>query len=149
MSSDRAAARHPWVLARRASTGSLLLLLTLVLGNAEIGSAQAVTAAPVMVGDGPELDACGSVGVVSGLDPKGANALSVRSGPGLSHARLDIVSSGQTLWICGRREGWYAVVYPLDDEDCGVSTPIDPAAPYAGPCRKGWVFEDYVTVVAG
>ena len=104
---------------------------------------------PVMVGDGPDVDACGSVAVVSGLDPNGANALSVRSGPGLGYARVDTLSSGQRLWVCGQEARWYAVVYPRVDENCGVSTPIDPAAPYAGPCRQGWVYDAYVTLISG
>jgi hypothetical protein len=119
------------------------------LAHVDVGLAQAVTRVPVVVGDGPELDACGSVGMVSGLDPEGTKALSVRSGPGLHYTRVDTVASGQTLWICGQEAGWYAVVYPRGNEDCGVSVPIDPPAPYTGPCRQGWVFDAYVTVIAG
>jgi hypothetical protein len=149
MSSDATTPRRAGFLACGAVIGAALSVLAAVPVCAGPASEAPGAAAPVIVGDGPDLDACGSVAVVSGLDPNGASALSVRSGPGLGHERVDIVSSGQQLWICGRQDRWYAVVYPRGDEDCGVSAPINPAAPYAGPCRQGWVFDAYVTIIAG
>jgi hypothetical protein len=133
----------------RAVFGSALLLLVVAPVVAQIAPEPTGADVPVMVGDGSEMDACGSLAVVSGLDPNGANALSVRSGPGLGYARIATVLPGQTLWICGQEDRWYAVVYPKEDEDCGVSIPIDPKIAYAGPCLMGWVFEEFVTLVAG
>lgn len=104
---------------------------------------------PVIVGAGPAEDACGSVGVVSGLAPGGSNKLSVRSGPGTHYQRVDLVSTAQVLFICEQEGSWHAVVYTKSAIECGVSTPVDPAVEYGGPCRFGWVFSDYVELIAG
>jgi uncharacterized protein YraI len=137
------------------AVGTALLTLTVLMAltapsvRAQDSSAHALADVPVVVGQGPDTDACGSVAQVSGLDPKGANLLSVRSGPGVRHRRVDRVPTGQMIWVCGRQDRWLAVVYSSTGGGCGVSTPVDPPQVYTGACRQGWVFEAYVTLVGG
>jgi len=110
-----------------------------------VAAAQSPDPVPVTVGGSPDGDACPTLGRVSGLNPDGDNFLAVRTGYG----RVDRVTTGQLLWICGTRGGWHAVVYSRKGGDCGVSTPVDSAQPYDGPCRSGWVYSNYVIAVAG
>ncbi len=153
MSSERCG--RQWARLHGSVVGAALLALTVLTAltapsaHAQEPSAYPLADVPVVVGEGPDMDACGSVAMVSGLDPKGANLLSVRWGPGVQHRRVDLVPTGQLRWICGRQDRWHAVVYSRTDEDCGVSTPIDPPRAYEGPCRRGWVFDAYVTLVGG
>jgi len=128
----------------------MILWAVLSLIAAPVLNAQTVAPLkPVVVGAGPAEDACGSVGVVSGLDPEGSNILSVRSGPGTDYQRVDFVTTAQVLFICEQDGRWHAVVYTDSAMDCGVSTPVDPAIPYSGPCRSGWVFSAFVKLIAG
>ena len=58
---------------------------------------------PVMVGGEADLDACDAVGTVSGLKPTRGNTLSVRSGPGREHNRIDGLAPGTRVWLCDRK----------------------------------------------
>lgn len=105
---------------------------------------------PIMLGADGDLDACGSVGVIVGLDPKGDGFLSVRSGPaGKPYREIDRLYNGNPVYICGEKGKWLAVVYPADGRDCGVSSPWPKRLPYTGPCRYGWVHSRYVRLTAG
>jgi len=118
----------------------------LLAGLLAIAAAPA-RAEPVYVGGEADYDACGSVGEVRGLNPNGDNFLAVRSGPGSKNKMLDKVFTGQSLYVCDEKGGWYGVVYGRGD--CGVSSPIDMREPYSGPCRSGWVSARFVEIVAG
>jgi hypothetical protein len=108
------------------------------------------SAVPVIVGQDPGYDACGTVGVVRGLNPQGGDGfLAVRAGPGSNYAMLDKVFNGYLLNICDDRGQWLGVVYSHETQDCGVGTPWPRAAAYTGPCFSGWVFRKYVTDYAG
>jgi hypothetical protein len=110
---------------------------------------------PVMIGgnsDDGQLDACASLGAVSGLDPKGDRFLAVRSGPGTRYLLLDKLLEGQKVFACSvspdRR--WYGVVYTRSsDEDCGITSPVSPPQPYSGKCDSGWVNARWVKIIAG
>ena len=104
---------------------------------------------PVIIGGDASYDACGSNGVVIGLDPNGDGFLAVKSGPGLSYPRIDKLYNGEQINICGETDSWFAVVYTRARRDCNVSTPWPIRLPYTGPCRSGWVFKRYVQVTAG
>ncbi len=104
---------------------------------------------PVIAGQIHGYDACGSVGVVRGLDPRGDGFLAVRAGPGSNYAKLDEVYADQLLNVCDDRGKWLGVVYSHETEDCGVSTPWPRPAAYTGPCRSGWVYRTYVKDFAG
>jgi len=104
---------------------------------------------PVIAGQIHGYDACGLVGVVRGLDPRGDGFLAVRAGPGSTYAKVDEVYADQLLNVCDDRGKWLGVVYSHESEDCGVSTPWPRPAAYTGPCRSGWVYRTYVKDFAG
>jgi hypothetical protein len=108
---------------------------------------------PVMVGGEAEMDACASIGVVSGFKPGGDGFLAVRAGTSASYKLLDKLLEGQHVFICGSSSDgkWYGVVYSQGSEyvDCGVSSPISPAQPYNGLCKSGWVSKHWIKQVAG
>lgn len=109
----------------------------------------AAFAQPVMVGGEPSLDACGSTGVVAGLNPAGDGFLAVRSGPGTGHSIQDKIRNGQGVIFCDQRGSWVGIVYSKKGTSCGVSSPIARRQPYRGPCRSGWVHEKYLKLLAG
>ena len=104
---------------------------------------------PVIAGQDPGYDACGTVGVVRGLNPRGDGFLAVRAGPSSNYAMLDKVYNGYLLNICDQSGSWLGVVYSHETMDCGVSTPWPRAAAYRGPCSWGWVHRKYVGDYAG
>ena len=104
---------------------------------------------PVIAGQHAGLDACGTIGVVRGLDPMGDGFLAVRAGPASGHAMLDKAYNGYLLNICDERGKWLGVVYSHETEDCGVSTPWPRPGAYQGPCLSGWVYRNYVKDFAG
>ena len=75
---------------------------------------------PVIAGQEPDYDACGSQGVVRGLDPHGDGFLAVRAGPGSGYAMIDKVYNGYILNLCDQRGQWLGVVYSHETMDCGV-----------------------------
>jgi len=89
-----------------------------------------------------------AAGKVIGLDPRGDNFLSVRSGPGGQPFReLDRLFSAETVYVCGRTAAWYAVVYPATRkflQDCDI---VGQGRAYEGSCRHGWVYSRYVKVL--
>lgn len=107
----------------------------------------------VIVGrDGGDLDACGAVGRVANLDPRGDNFLSVRSAPSAKAPEKARIRSGQLLNLCDEEGDWIGVVYRLEGDgavDCGTATPSAYVGAYRGPCRYGWVNRRYVELVAG
>lgn len=122
----------------------------LALAFAQAAVAQG-TEVPVTVGgDGPDFDACGGLGRVVGLNPRGDNFLAVRVGPSTRFTKVDEVYTDYALYLCETRGEWYGVVYHRSGKpaDCGVSTPRR-RQPYSGPCRSGWVHGSYVEVIAG
>lgn len=104
---------------------------------------------PVIAGQHSGYDACGSQGVVRGLNPQGDGFLAVRAGPGPGYAMLDKVYNGYLLAICDERGKWLGVVYSHETKDCGVSSPWPQARPYTGPCLSGWVHRNFVGDFAG
>lgn len=109
---------------------------------------------PVRIGthEQPDLDACLSIGEVSGLKPGGDGFLAVRSGPGTKYALTDKLVAGRRFHLCDEKAGgeWLGIVYSDDDDtDCGVSSPIESPRDYRGECKSGWVNKRWVRVVAG
>lgn len=99
----------------------------------------------VTVGGDESRNGCPGSGLVAGLSKAGT--LSVRSGPGTASARVHSLGNGSKVFMCdwSADGGWVGVVYPgTPGADCGVSRPITPAQPYAGPCRSGWVSAKYL-----
>ncbi|MFT3808086.1 hypothetical protein [Arenimonas sp.] len=109
---------------------------------------------PVRIGthEQPDLDACLSVGEVSGLKPSGDGFLAVRRGPGTHYAIADKLTAGRRFHLCDWKEegGWHGIVYSPDGSlDCGVSSPVASPRVYSGKCKSGWVNRRWVKVVAG
>jgi len=107
----------------------------------------------VMTGqDGPEFDACGGWGEVSGLNPDGDNFLSVRSRPEAGSTELDRLGPGAGVTMCETAPGFIGIVYRGEgqkDLDCAINSGLEAPEPYTGPCRSGWVSDNYVTLLAG
>ena len=103
---------------------------------------------PVIAGQIHGYDACGLVGVVRGLDPRGDGFLAVRAGPGSTFDKIDEVYDDQLLNVCDDRGKWLGVVY---SHETGLRrfTPWPRPAAYTGPCRSGWVYRTYVKDFAG
>jgi hypothetical protein len=111
----------------------------------------AVGTVPVIAGKAPDLDACMTLGKVSGLDPQDDGFLAVRTGPGEGHQLVDKLTEGRQVYICDDRGTWLGIVYsnePVDD-GCGVTSPWPAPGPYTGPCRSGWVAARWIKDVAG
>lgn len=107
---------------------------------------------PVIAGQNAGYDACGTVGVVRGLDPNGDGFLAVRAGPASNYAKLDELNNGNLVYICdqsGKGGNWLGVVYTRGNADCGVGTPWPRAAAYTGPCNSGWVYRKFIADYAG
>lgn len=102
---------------------------------------------------GDDLDACLSIGQVTGLNPRGDNFLAVRFEPSRKARVNDRLGPGRQVWICEEAGEWLGVVYDRfaaeGPGDCGLASPVANARPYAGPCRWGWVNSRYIRVIAG
>jgi hypothetical protein len=102
---------------------------------------------------GNDLDACLSLGQVTGLNPRGDNYLTVRAEPKARGREKDRLGPGRMIFLCDEAGEWFGVVYspdPTDEPgDCRVGSPVASVRPYSGPCRWGWVHSRYVTVIAG
>ena len=126
-------------------TAIYFLIACIVLQPAQAGT----KSVPVMIGGERDLDACGTVGIVSGLNSKSASTLSVRAGPGSHFDWIDRLTSGTRVWLCDHKGHWVGIVYGPHGQDCGVSTPYDKRRPYTGPCASGWVLAKYISLLAG
>ncbi len=119
-------------------------------------------ARPVTIGeDGPRLDACGALGQVTRVGPKG---LALRTAPFEDARETARLAEGDRAYICTRSldQKWLGVVLPppaLAEKgaanasgpamDCGVTSPVDRKQPYDGPCRSGWVSSAAIRLIAG
>lgn len=106
---------------------------------------------PVFYGkDGPDLDACGGVGKVSGLKADGDNFLSVRALPSIKGDEMDQIKNDQQVFFCEEDGPWIGIVYDkTGSKDCGTGSPVPEATTYVGPCDSGWVDSNYVRLIAG
>ena len=96
-------------------------------------------------GDG--MDACGSNGVVVGLNSEGGDHLSVKAGPGNDQREVGTLHMGADVFLCDQKDGWHGIVYGAGR--CGVSSPVNTRVVYRGPCSSGWVPVDTIEVTAG
>lgn len=129
-----------------------ILWAVALLGYSVVSSADN-TVMPVMVGGEADLDACTSVGVVSGLAPRGDGFLAVRTGANARYKLVDKLPEGHYVYMCSTSADgkWYGIVYAQGNKelDCGISTPINPAQPYQGKCKSGWVSGRWIKHMAG
>lgn len=104
---------------------------------------------PIMIGGNAEFDACGGVGVIAGLDPRGDGFLSVRGGPETRYREIDRLVNGNRVHVCAEKGPWIAIAYPADGRDCRVGSPWPKRRAYTGPCRHGWVHSRFIKMLAG
>lgn len=108
---------------------------------------------PVRIGfDGPRFDACAGYGVVTNLNPRGDNYLSVRAAPNSNAEEIDRLGPGRGVSMCQQVGNWIGVVYAEEGEDigsCGTTSPVPSVRVYEGPCKSGWINENFVELVAG
>lgn len=124
------------------------LFLTLAL-SFEAAAVHADESVPVMVGGEAELDACGGVGEVRGLNPRGDGFLAVRAGPGGKFPMIDRLYNGNRVYFCDKRGDWIGIVYGDPKQDCGVASPLPKRQSYKGPCQSGWAYRKWLVLIAG
>jgi len=129
------------------------LAAAILVSAATTASAQRTEQVPRIGVAGSDLDACLSIGQVTGLNPQGDNFLAVRALPSADSVEKDRLGIGRWLWLCDKSGEWLGVVYDPDPSaepgDCGVGSPVETERPYVGRCRWGWVSSRYVEVIAG
>ncbi len=128
---------------------------------------ESTLARPVTIGeDGPQLDACGALGVVRGLAV--GKTLAIHAAPFREAKATAQLVNGARVHVCTRSldQKWLGVVVlpgapaPDGDDvggnevlpapaDCGVSSPVDRRQVYDGPCKSGWVSSGFVRLIAG
>lgn len=109
--------------------------------------------------DGPRLDACGALGLVT---RSGSGGLALLAAPFADAREVGRLAEGTRAHVCTRSidQKWLGVVVvPAPDGsadkgtapvvDCGVASPVDSKRAYAGPCASGWVASAYVRLIAG
>jgi hypothetical protein len=112
--------------------------------------AHAADSVPVMVGGETDLDACSSVGVVTGLKADGDGFLAVRAGPSAAYPMLAKLHNGHQVFMCQSQSGWIGIVYtPGGGLDCEVASVIAKRQAYRGRCASGWVHSNFIKLVAG
>ena len=126
------------------------LILIVFLSLFTFSAIAAYTYVPIRLAVMPDTDGCSSLGIVNGLV---SNKLTVRAGPDKAFIRIDSVSNGQHLYLCGlsKDKNWHSVIYMPNEEtpDCGVTSPAKSRDAYSGPCKYGWVHSAWLKVIAG
>lgn len=128
------------------------LIAALAVSVATLATAQAEEPGrrpevPVII-EATELDPC-SNGVVVGLNPAGDGFLAVKSGPGLTYARIDKLYNGEEVYVCGGKGDWLAIVYSRRTRACNVMQQWTRTLPYTGPCKSGWAHRRWIEIYAG
>lgn len=125
-----------------------IIFVTLTLSFLAL-TARAGDTVPVMVGGMTEFDACGELGEVHGLNPRGDGFLAVRTGPGSKYPMIDRLYNGNQVYFCDKHGEWIGIVYRDPVQDCGVSSPLPHRQPYKGSCLSGWVHQNWLVLIAG
>jgi len=108
---------------------------------------------PVIIEHLPGGYAPCAYGVVHNLDPKGDGFLAVKAGPGLHYERIDKLSDGKQVIICGDKGAWHAIVYTKTRQGdamryCNVEESRRKTLPYTGPCRSGWAHQRWIKQIS-
>ncbi len=130
-----------------ASCAAIAVAATMALSHGAMAQQDGLPT--IMIGGETDFDACGAVGEITGLDPQGDNFLAVRFGPGSEHQQIDSLHNGDLVYMCGTEGDWEAVIYGDDLSACGLGSPVMPRQPYTGPCNTGWIFTEYLILIAG
>ena len=109
--------------------------------------------------DGRRFAACASYGEVTSFNPRGEDTLTVRAAPAGSASEVDQLAAGTGVAMCQKVGGWIGIVYPPPADaveegeeveeliNCGTGSPVPNARNYEGPCRSGWVREEYIRLM--
>ena len=129
----------------------VLKIIGLVLLIHSVANATNALDKPVMIGSEAGLDACMSVGAVSGLDPQKEGFLAVRSSPSVKAKLLDKLAEGKQVSVCDTSADgkWVGIVYSKKGLDCGVGSSVPRKQAYTGRCYSGWVNANFLTIIAG
>jgi len=120
-------------------TGVIVCVVT-AAGGLEAGIHPQV---PVIIEQG---EARCAAGVVHNVDRNGDGFLAVKAGPGLHYERIDKLSNGKQVLICGDKGAWQAIIYSTRKgySDCNVKDYQMKPTRYTGPCRSGWAHERWI-----
>ncbi|MBD2841784.1 hypothetical protein [Erythrobacter rubeus] len=113
---------------------------------------------PVQIGfDGPRFDACAGYGRVTNLNASSDRELPVRSAPSGSADEVDRLAAGRGVSMCQQVGNWIGIVYApagegenqgQGEERCGTGSPVPSVRAYEGPCKSGWVNENFIELIA-
>jgi len=122
-----------------------LLLCVFLIGMASPTIAQRPRVPVYVYGGGNDGYPGCSTATIANLEPAG-ETLSVRAGPSSRERELARLRNGDPVFACGRRGNWFAIVFDPSGQgtDCDVMRQFSATAPYAGPCRSGWVYHRYI-----
>ncbi|WP_390582544.1 hypothetical protein [Erythrobacter sp. MTPC3] len=101
--------------------------------------------------DGPRFDACAGYGRVTNLNAATGRALPVRSAPSGSAEEVDRIDAGQGVSMCQQVGNWIGIVYATGSDGldrCGTGSPVPSVRAYEGPCKSGWINENFVELIA-
>jgi hypothetical protein len=123
-----------------------LLLSAILIGMAPPTAAQRPRVpVPIYGGGGNDGYPACSTASIANLEPAG-ETLSVRAGPSTRERALAQLRNGDAVFACVRDGNWFGIVFaqPGQQMECGVQQEFPATAPYAGPCRSGWVYHRYI-----
>ena len=125
---------------------ALVILLCLMSSSIEVSAE--IREVNVLIGGDSDLDACGLIASVEGLQPVPGNFLNVRSGPSQSYPIVGQLIEGAEFIQCDRSADadWLGIVVPTGGGDCGLGEPITDRGPYEGSCLSGWVHRSFTTL---
>lgn len=124
-----------------------LSLITMSLLSSCSTRKSSATRVPVMYGDeSGELDACTSLAHL-----EIASELNVLEAPTNHAPTIDKIDSTISFWICDQsKDGkWLGIIYSRSNQECEVSTPVNPRRAYQGSCQSGWISNTGVIIDAG
>ena len=100
---------------------------------------------PIMEIADDDFETC-AFGKVAGLKADGDGFLAVRTGPGTDYSKIDELKNDDEVWLYEQKGKWIGVAYATDNAPCD---PIKEDRPLNVNGKKGWVHENWITVVAG
>ena len=72
----------------------------------------------------------------------------LRAGPGDHFPLIAILPAGLVIAGCDFREGWEGIIDGRD-ESCSIGISVTKRTPYSGPCRSGWIKQNFLTQIHG
>lgn len=100
---------------------------------------------PIMEIADDDFETC-AFGKVTGLKADGDGFLAVRTGPGTEYSKIDELKNDDQVWLYQQKGKWIGIAYATTDAPCD---PIKEDRPLEVEGKKGWVHENWITVVAG